>query len=90
MEEAELLCNRVAFLHKGEIREIDTPLALKKKYSDHSFTVELENGENHVVYNGEQGAVQLMEWMKAKRVSRMYSNEPTLGDIFVQITGSDL
>lgn len=90
MEEAELLCNRIAFLHKGEIREIDTPLALKKKYSDQSFTVELEDGENHVVYNGEQGALQMMEWMKAKRVSRMYSNEPTLGDIFVQITGSDL
>lgn len=90
MAEAELLCDRIAFLHKGEIREIDSPAALKKKYSDQSFTVELENGEEHVVHNGEQGALKVMEWMKAARVSRMYSNEPTLGDIFVQLTGSDL
>ncbi|MCH7320468.1 ABC transporter ATP-binding protein [Solibacillus sp. MA9] len=90
MAEAELLCDRVAFLHKGEIRELDTPAALKKKYSDHSFTIELDTGERHVVVNGEEDAVSVMNWMKNDQIARMHSNEPSLGDIFVKLTGSDL
>lgn len=90
MAEAELLCDRVAFLYKGEIREMDTPAALKKKYSDHSFTIELNSGEQHVVVNGEEDAVNVMNWMKNEQIIRMYSNEPSLGDIFVNLTGSDL
>ena len=90
MAEAELLCDRVAFLYKGEIRELDAPAALKKKYSDDSFTIELDNGEQHVVFNGENDAANVMNWMMNERIARMYSNEPSLGDIFVQLTGSDL
>lgn len=90
MAEAELLCDRVAFLYNGEIRELDTPAALKKKYSDHSFTIELHGGEQHIVRNGEEDAVNVMNWMKSDQIARMDSNEPTLGDIFVKLTGSDL
>ncbi|MGE7020850.1 ATP-binding cassette domain-containing protein [Solibacillus cecembensis] len=90
MSEAEMLCDRVAFLHKGEIREIGDPAMLKKKYSDHSFTVELTDGEKHVLLNGQEDAQKLFNWMSTQQVERINTNEPSLGDIFVQLTGSDL
>jgi len=90
MSEAEILCDRVAFLHKGKIRAIGSPNELKKEFGDESITVELKNGEIAVIQNGSEDALKLYEWMQSNEVSRIYTNEPTLGDIFMQITGSDL
>ncbi|MDM5231407.1 ABC transporter ATP-binding protein [Lysinibacillus pakistanensis] len=90
MSEAEILCDRVAFLHKGKIRAMGSPKELKKKFGDESITVELKNGEVAVIQNGSEDASKLYEWMQSNEVSRIYTNEPTLGDIFMQITGSDL
>ncbi|MEY9973310.1 ABC-2 type transport system ATP-binding protein [Lysinibacillus sp. RC46] len=90
MSEAEILCDRVAFLHKGKIRAIGAPKDLKKEFGDESITVELKNGACEVIQNGEQDAEKLFQWMQSNEVSRIYTNEPTLGNIFMQITGSDL
>lgn len=91
MAEAETLCNRVAFLHKGKVRAIGEPSQLKHQYSDHSMTVELMTGEEHVLQlDDHTSAMKLSEWMTAKSIVRIQTNEPTLGDIFMQITGSDL
>jgi len=90
MSEAEILCDHVAFLHKGKIRAMGSPKELKKKFGDESITVELKNGEVAVIQNGSEDASTLYEWMQSNEVSRIYTNEPTLGDIFMQITGSDL
>ncbi|QDQ00415.1 ABC transporter ATP-binding protein [Lysinibacillus fusiformis] len=90
MSEAEILCDRVAFLHQGKIRAIGSPKQLKKEFGDESITVELHNGINATIQNGAQDAQKLYDWMKSEEVARIYTNEPTLGDIFMQITGSDL
>lgn len=90
MSEAEILCDRVAFLHKGKIRAMGSPKELKKEFGDESISVELKNGEIAVIQNGSEDASKLYEWMQSNEVSRIYTNEPTLGDIFMQITGSDL
>ncbi|MDM5246073.1 MULTISPECIES: ABC transporter ATP-binding protein [unclassified Lysinibacillus] len=90
MSEAEILCDRVAFLHKGKIRAIGSPKQLKKEFGDDSITVELKNGASEIIQNGEQDAQKLFHWMQSNEVSRIYTNEPTLGNIFMQITGSDL
>lgn len=89
MSEAEILCDRVAFLHKGKIRAIGAPKDLKEFGSD-TITVELKNGEQEIIENGSQDAEKLYQWMQSDQVTRIYTNEPTLGDIFMQITGSDL
>src|SRR5699024_1335174 len=45
MEEATVLCDRVAFLHEGEIKELDTPEKLRYKYSSHKFHVTTKDEE---------------------------------------------
>ncbi len=90
MYEADTLCDRVAFLNKGKIQLLDTPDNLKKKYSDETVTVEMSNEQKITVPIGAEGAQQLFELMKTNQVSRIHSNEPTLGDIFIQVTGRKL
>ncbi|MCM3709429.1 ABC transporter ATP-binding protein [Sporosarcina luteola] len=90
MHEAETLCDRVAFLNKGKIQLLDTPDKLKKRYSDSTITVELTNGEKVILPAGSEGANQLFEYMNTDQVVTIHSNEPTLGDIFVQVTGRKL
>jgi len=90
MSEAEILCDRVAFLHQGKIRAIGSPKQLKKEFGDETITVELKNGQSETIQNGNQDAQKLFDWMHSNAVTRIYTNEPTLGDIFMQITGSDL
>lgn len=90
MYEAETLCNRIALLNNGKIQLLDTPENLKRKHSDDTITVEMTNGQKIVVPTGAQGAQKLYELMKTDQVSRIQSNEPTLGDIFIQVTGRKL
>jgi ABC-2 type transport system ATP-binding protein len=90
MSEAEYLCDRVAFLHKGSIQLLDTPAALRKRFSDASITVELKNGRKVLLEGGSKSAEELYHYMSADQVVTMHSNEPTLGDIFVKVTGREL
>ncbi|WP_153730975.1 ABC transporter ATP-binding protein [Sporosarcina obsidiansis] len=90
MQEAELLCDRIAFLNKGSIQLLDTPDRLKKQYSDSTITVELVTEEKVVLPVGTEGADRLFDYMKTNQVVTIHSNEPTLGEIFVQVTGRKL
>lgn len=90
MYEADTLCDRVAFLHKGKIQLLDTPANLKRQYSDSTITVELTNEERVIVPAGAAGAEQLFQYMNANQVASIHSNEPTLGGIFIQVTGRNL
>lgn len=90
MYEADILCNRIAFLDKGEIQLMDTPKKLKRRYTDSTITVELTNEEKVTLPAGSSGAQQLFNFMKEEQVVTIYSNEPTLEDIFVHVTGRKL
>ncbi|QUW23643.1 ABC transporter ATP-binding protein [Sporosarcina sp. Marseille-Q4063] len=90
MNEAELLCDRVAFLNKGKIRLMDEPGKLRKQYSDSTVTVELKDDEKVVIKTTAEGAQQMFDYMSSNNVVAIHSNEPTLGDIFVEVTGRKL
>lgn len=90
MNEAETLCDRIAFLHNGSIQQLDTPQNLRKNFGDATITVELNDGSKVTVKRGPEGAEKLFQYMSEDRVASVYSNDPTLGDIFVEITGREL
>lgn len=90
MNEAEELCDRVAFLHQGEIQLLDAPKQLRRKYANGSMRVELHDGETVDLKQGKDGADWLYEKMRDQNIAAIHSNEPTLGDIFIEVTGRKL
>ncbi|MFB5663507.1 ABC transporter ATP-binding protein [Alteribacillus sp. HJP-4] len=90
MNEAEELCDRVAFLFDGRVKLLDEPKSLRRSFSDNTITVELKNGGNIVMKNGPESAGELYKYMTEDQVISMRTNEPTLGDIFVNVTGRAL
>ncbi|MDX6152569.1 ABC transporter ATP-binding protein [Marinococcus sp. PL1-022] len=90
MQEAETLCDRVAFIYDGRLQQVDTPKNLRRRYSEGMIQVELTNGDVHTLANTPAYAKQLYEYMADERVAAIHSQEPTLGDIFVRLTGREL
>ncbi|MEK3888567.1 ABC transporter ATP-binding protein [Bacillus sp. FSL K6-3431] len=87
MVEAEALCDRVAFLHNGEIQALDTPQNLRLHYADSAITVLLKDRRTVSIDNNEAGAEKIYQFIKNGDLLSIHSNEPTLGDIFVKLTG---
>src|SRR5690625_460619 len=90
MSEAELLCDRVAFLHRGKIQLIYHPIALRQQHSDSSVTIELTDGQEITLPGGPESAKEIYKYMVANQIVSIHSDEPTLGDIFVEVTGREL
>ncbi len=90
MLDADLLCDRVAFLSNGNIVALDTPRNLKEQNSSHSIVVDY-------LYQGrrEEQTVEAPE-LKAgipfayDELISVHSQEPTLEDIFIQYAGRRL
>jgi len=91
MEEADQLCNRVAFLADGEIVALDTPRELKLRYGSRSATVVLDDRQEHTLsLDAPEEATRLEEWMRDGRVLTIHSQEGTLEDVFVELAGRAL
>lgn len=90
MHEADTLCDRIAFLNRGKIQLMDTPNKLKQNYTDSTMTIELTSGEQVILPTGADGAHELFAYMLADDIVTVHSNEPTLGEVFVQVTGRKL
>lgn len=90
MYEAETLCDRVAFLNNGIIQLLGAPQELRQSFADHTLTVVLTDGRREIIDKGPNGATALYKLMSENKVESIYSNEPTLGDIFVEVTGRKL
>lgn len=90
MMEAESLCDRVAFIHDGVIQAIDSPQQLRLAHADQSMTVLVKGEGKQVLQQSEESARRIGQWMQEGKLLSIHSNEPTLGDIFVQMTGREL
>jgi ABC-2 type transport system ATP-binding protein len=91
MEEADELCDRVAFLASGVIVALDTPRELKLRFGERTATVLLRDRSEHQVRLDDDGdAARLEAWMAAGEVLTVHSNEGTLEDVFVNMAGRAL
>ena len=91
MEEADELCDRVAFLSQGKIVALDTPRELKLRYGQRSATVLLDDRSEHTVrLDDPADADRLAAWMRDGRVLTIHSQEGTLEDVFIALAGRPL
>jgi ABC-2 type transport system ATP-binding protein len=91
MEEADELCDRVAFLSSGRVVALDSPRELKLRYGERSALVLLDTREERTVCLDEpQDAARLEAWMAAGRVLTVHSQEGTLEDVFINLAGRPL
>jgi ABC-2 type transport system ATP-binding protein len=88
MNEADELCDRVAFLKEGRIVELDSPRELKLKYGRRAARVLLDNREEREIdLTSPADAEALGDWMSHGRVMTLHSEEGTLEDVFINIAG---
>jgi ABC-2 type transport system ATP-binding protein len=91
MEEADQLCQRVAFMSEGRIIALDTPRELKLRYGRREARVWLVDRTEHTVSMADPAqARQLGEWMAAGRVLSVHSQEATLEEVFRHLAGREL
>lgn len=89
MNEADELCDRVAFLKSGKIVALDRPQELKLKYGRRVARVLLDNRETREIdLTSPDDAELLSTWMSHGRVMTLHSQEGTLEDVFINIAGA--
>ena len=91
MHDAEELCDRVAFIVDGEIKALDRPHALRSKKTG------VEVSYTYVQEGQEQAGVSklislyqdpvFMKHLQAGTLTGIHSKEPTLDDVFIELTG---
>jgi fluoroquinolone transport system ATP-binding protein len=94
MAVADELCDRVAFLVDGGIRLVDAPRALKLRYGRRTLRVEYVAGDSlertEFPLDGLADQPEFMDILRAASIQTMHTQETTLEDIFVQVTGRAL
>jgi ABC-2 type transport system ATP-binding protein len=91
MEEADQLCDRVAFLSEGRIVALDTPANLKTAHGKPQVDVTLDNGERvSINLDGEAAGTQLAQLVSKGQVRTLHSAEATLEEVFIQLAGRRL
>lgn len=95
MLEADKLCDRVAFIDRGKVAVLDTPHNLKQQYGKRRVKAQvtghdgkLENRE--IRLDTDATAADLQKLFSAEKVITIHSEEASLEDIFIQITGRGL
>jgi fluoroquinolone transport system ATP-binding protein len=96
MNVADELCDRVAFITQGNISLIDTPSTLKKQYGKRNVQVEYLNGtqaiqQQEFPLDGLGNNSEFIGLLKsASRVETIHTQETTLENIFIEVTGQEL
>jgi fluoroquinolone transport system ATP-binding protein len=94
MAVADELCDRVAFLVDGQIQLIDTPHALKLQHGRRVVRVEYRNGHGSETRDfsleGLGSNADFLSVLREHPVETLHTQEATLEDIFIQVTGRSL
>ena len=90
MNDADLLCDRVAFILDGRLAALDTPRNLKEKNGSGNVVIDyvIENKRmSKVIDKTEIGSRLLIDH---EDIIAIHSQEPTLEDVFIRYTGRGL
>ncbi|MCI8638126.1 MAG: ABC transporter ATP-binding protein [Coprococcus sp.] len=94
MQDASELCDRVAFIVDGKISALDSPhnLIMSKGAATVTYTWVGEDGEHSAScpLRSLSSDERLRDLIHENRLQSIHSSEPTLNDIFVDITGRTL
>ncbi|MDF2616583.1 MAG: transporter, ATP-binding protein [Sedimentibacter sp.] len=90
MADAAELCDRVAFIVDGKVKALDSPhnLIMSKGATKIKYTY-LDGTEKtgECLLSQTSGDKKLQELITSNRVLSIHSSEPTLNDIFMEVTG---
>lgn len=91
---ADELCDRIAFINEGKIELIDSPRNLKLKYGEKLVKIEYkENGKlkkESISMVNDKDKEKLNRLINNGHIETMHSQEATLEEIFIKITGRGL
>lgn len=95
MAEVDRLCHRVAFLNQGSIAAMGEPAALKLQHATNEVRVLVQDDdgeliEEHLPLEGAESAERIAQWIRTGRLRSIHSQEPSLADIFIRVTGEEL
>ena len=95
MVEADKLSDRVAFIDQGEMVALDTPHNLKQQYGKRAIKAEVARADGRleskeIILDMPETAEAIRELFTQEQVVTIHSEEATLEDIFIRITGRGL
>lgn len=91
MEEATKLCNHIALLNDGNIVEYGKPEEICRKYNhQNQIQIQLKDGKILFVPNEPKTAELVFDYLKQGQIETLHTTEPTLENVFIQLTGRGL
>ena len=93
MNVADQLCDRVAFITSGQLREIDAPAALKARHGRRVLRIDYGEGGSltqEFEIEGLAGNHEFLNLLSTEHIERMHSQETTLEQVFIDVTGEEL
>ncbi len=95
MVEADKLSDRVAFMNEGKIVALDTPHNLKQQYGKRALKAKIatRNGEledREITLDTPETPQAIRELFAQEKVVTVHSEEASLEDIFIRLTGRGL
>ncbi len=94
MNDAEELCDEVAFIVKGKIVLIDKPAELKLRTKEKMVEIKVRDNGTLMKYEypleGLGNNNEFLQTLKNKKIESIHTREATLSQIFLEVTGADL
>lgn len=93
MYDADKLCDRVGFIIDGELKLIDQPKKLKLQYGERKVRVEYTNGKDFTkefALDNLGNNDEFLNILRSEKIDSIHSEEATLEDIFIKVTGRSL
>ena len=94
MTVADLLCDRVAFLDEGRIAVIDSPRRLKLEHARRVVEVSYRAADGveraEFALDEAGGKQAFIDLVGEREIETIHTQEPTLEDVFIRVTGTEL